>query len=86
MTVSLAIGKADGAVRIDESAIQSIEGRSVVFVRTAEGFRAAPVAITSRGGGTATVTGLSGKEEIAGEGSFTLKAELGKGEAEHGGH
>lgn len=86
VTVSLAIGKADGAVRIDESAIQSIEGRSVVFVRTAEGFRAAPVAITSRGGGTATVTGLSGREEIAGEGSFTLKAELGKGEAEHGGH
>ena len=26
----------------------------------------------------------AGREEIAGTGSFTLKAELGKGEAEHG--
>ncbi|MFC4253914.1 efflux RND transporter periplasmic adaptor subunit [Altererythrobacter xixiisoli] len=71
---------------IPESAIQSVEGRTTVFVRTAEGFRATPVAVSSRGGGRAVVTGLTGDERIAAEGSFTLKAELGKGEAEHGGH
>lgn len=57
-----------------------------MFVRTKGGFRAVPVTVTSRVGGMATVTGLSGRESLAGEGSFTLKAELAKGEAEHGGH
>ena len=51
-----------------------------------DGFRAVSVTVTSRVGGMATVTGLSGRESLAGEGSFTLKAQLAKGEAEHGGH
>lgn len=75
-----------GSFSIPETAIQSVEGRSTVFVRTAEGFRATPVAVGTRGGGRVVVTGLKGDERIAAEGSFTLKAELGKGEAEHGGH
>ncbi|MDO9363612.1 MAG: efflux RND transporter periplasmic adaptor subunit, partial [Sphingopyxis sp.] len=62
------------------------EGRTNVFVRTKDGFRAVPVTVNSRGNGVATVSGLSGREQLAGEGSFTLKAELAKGEAEHGGH
>lgn len=86
VTVMVAAGPASDAITITESALQTVEGKTVVFVRTAEGFRAVPVAVTNRGGGQATVTGLSGREQIAGKGSFTLKAELGKGEAEHGGH
>lgn len=86
VTVALSSGKADGAFGVAESAIQTIEGQSIVFVRTDEGFRMVPVTVISRGGGVATVTGLTGTEAIAGEGSFTLKAELGKGKAEHGGH
>lgn len=86
VTVAIRNGDASDAITIPESALQTVEGRTVVFVRTAEGFRAVPVAVTSRGGGQATVTGLSGREQVAGQGSFTLKAELGKGEAEHGGH
>jgi cobalt-zinc-cadmium efflux system membrane fusion protein len=82
----LQIGVSGDAVSVPDSAIQTVEGRASVFVRTKEGFRAVPVTVTSRVGGMATVTGLSGRESLAGDGSFTLKAELAKGEAEHGGH
>lgn len=86
VTAAIQVGAANDMITIPESALQTVEGKTVVFVRTAEGFRAVQVAIAARGGGQATITGLSGRESIAGEGSFTLKAELGKGEAEHGGH
>lgn len=86
VTALLQVGASGDAVSIPDSAIQTVEGRTSVFVRTKDGFRAAPVTVTSRVGGLATVTGLSGRESLAGEGSFTLKAELAKGEAEHGGH
>lgn len=86
VTVAVPIDAGTDAITVPESALQTVEGRTVVFARTAEGFRAVPVAVAARGGGRATVTGLSGREFIAGEGSFTLKAELGKGEAGHGGH
>lgn len=78
-------GEGPGSVAIPASAVQTLENRTVVFVRTPTGFVARPVTLGARGGGTVTVTdGLTGREEIAGRGSFTLKAELGKGEAEHG--
>lgn len=86
VTALLQIGVSGDAVSVPDSAIQTVEGRTSVFVRTKDGFRAVPVTVTSRVGGMATVTGLSGRESLAGEGSFTLKAELAKGEAEHGGH
>ncbi|MCA0210405.1 MAG: efflux RND transporter periplasmic adaptor subunit [Proteobacteria bacterium] len=86
VTALLQIGAPGDAVSVPDSAIQTVEGRTSVFVRTKDGFRAVPVTVTSRVGGAATVTGLSGRESLAGEGSFTLKAELAKGEAEHGGH
>ena len=86
VTVTIRTGAASGAISVPEGALQTVEGRTIVFVRTKEGFRAVPVAVVTRGGGQATVTGLSGGEAIAGAGSFPLKAELGKGEAEHGGH
>lgn len=86
VTAILQVGASGDAVSIPDSAIQTVEGRTSVFVRTKEGFRAVPVTVSSRVGGIATVTGLSGGESLAGKGSFTLKAELAKGEAEHGGH
>lgn len=86
VTAILQVGASGDAVSVPDGAIQTVEGRTNVFVRTKEGFRAVPVTVTSRVGGMATVTGLSGSESLAGEGSFTLKAELAKGEAEHGGH
>ncbi len=78
-------GQGGGAVSVPASALQTVENRQVVFVRTSSGFRAVPVTVGAHSSGSVVVTsGLTGREEIAGTGSFTLKAELGKGEAEHG--
>jgi len=73
------------SVLVPQSAIQTIEGRPTVFVRTDHGFQATPVTLGAPSGDNVVVTsGLTGNELIAGPNSFTLKAELGKGEAEHG--
>ena len=69
---------------IPASAIQMVEGRSTVFVRVAQGFRAVPVTVGQPNGDAATIlSGLTGREQIAVANSFTLKAELGKSEATH---
>ncbi len=76
-----------GAVLVPQSSVQTVEGRPSVFVRTDHGFQATPVTLGAPSGDDVVVTsGLKGDERIAGTNSFTLKAELGKGEAEHGGH
>lgn len=70
---------------VPQNAVQTVEGGSTVFVRTDKGFKATPVTLGSPNGDNVVVTsGLKGDEQLAGPGSFTLKAELGKGEAEHG--
>ena len=72
---------------VPTAAVQTVEGRPVVFVRTANGFRAVPVRLGRREGKmTAVDEGLSGRETIAADNSFVLKAELGKGEAGHDEH
>lgn len=74
-----------GSLLVPQSAVQTVEGRPTVFVRTDQGFKATPVTLGSPSGDNVVVTsGLTGDEQLAGPNSFTLKAELGKGEAEHG--
>ncbi len=79
---------APGSMLVPATAVQTVEGRPTVFVRTAKGFKATPVILGQPSGDNVVVTsGLKGGEQIAAAaGSFTLKAELGKGEAEHGDH
>lgn len=78
-------GSGSTALLVPQSAVQTVEGRSTVFVRTEHGFKATPVTLGSPNGDNVVVTsGLKGDEQLAGPNSFTLKAELGKGEAEHG--
>jgi membrane fusion protein, heavy metal efflux system len=68
---------------IPEEAVQRIEGREVVFVRTPTGFRVQPVVVGSRSRGRAlTLSGLSAGEKVAARNAFFLKAELGKGAEE----
>lgn len=72
------------SVAVPSAAVQMIDDKPFVFVRTATGFHATPVALGRTNGGQVTVTsGLAGTERIASTNSFTLKAELGKSEAEH---
>jgi cobalt-zinc-cadmium efflux system membrane fusion protein len=74
-----------GLPSVPSEAVQTVEGRSVVFVAEAKGFRARSVTTGRTGGGqTQIVAGLKGDERVAGRGAFVLKAELAKGEAEHG--
>ncbi|EJL27970.1 efflux RND transporter periplasmic adaptor subunit [Novosphingobium sp. AP12] len=71
-------------IKVPQVAVQTLEGRRCVFVRTRTGFRAVPVRTgATSGDGVLVLEGLKGGERLAATGSFTLKAELGKGEAEH---
>ncbi len=70
----------DRSIAVPSAAVQMIDDKSFVFVRTPTGFRASPVTLGRTNGGQVTVkSGLTGSERIASTNSFTLKAELGKG-------
>ncbi|ENZ82887.1 MULTISPECIES: efflux RND transporter periplasmic adaptor subunit [Caulobacter] len=65
---------------LPEEAVQSMEGRDVVFVRTATGFSVRPVVVATRSGGQALiVSGLKAGETVAARNAFLLKAEIVKG-------
>ncbi len=81
-SVALTDSGGDGAIRVPLTAVQTEEGRSVVFVRTKTGFQATAVQLGDSAGDSVIIkSGLKGTEEIATVNSFTLKAELGKSEA-----
>ncbi|HMG47522.1 MAG TPA: efflux RND transporter periplasmic adaptor subunit [Allosphingosinicella sp.] len=81
--VSVAVEAAGGGasiIRVPTTAVQMVQGRNVVFVRTGTGFRAVPVTLGGQEGGTTIVTaGLTGGEQIAATNSYTLKAQLERG-------
>jgi len=85
LSARIASGVATGALVVPGEAIQTVEGRPSVFVVEGRGFRARSV-VTGRtaDGRTEILSGLTGGERIAGVGAFLLKAELAKGDAEHG--
>lgn len=74
-------------VAVPENAVQTVEGRSIVFVPVPgeeNTFTARPVAIGATVAGLAPIlSGLVEGESFVSAGSFTLKAELGKSTAEH---
>jgi cobalt-zinc-cadmium efflux system membrane fusion protein len=64
---------------VPDDAIQNVEGRQVVFVRTPKGFVARPVLPGRQGAGrTEILRGLAAQERVAVRNAFLLKAELGK--------
>ncbi len=75
---------ADVPVTVVSDAVQTVHERSVVFVRTPSGFRAQDVSVgRSDGKRSEILKGLDAGTPYASAGSFVLKADLGKGEAEH---
>jgi len=81
--VTLAETQALRSVRTE--AVQSLEGRDVVFVLDDDGFEPRRVRIgRSDADYTELLDGLEAGDRYATRNSFVLKAELGKGEAEHG--
>lgn len=86
LLVNIDVAMADGqaALSVPESALQTVENNTVVFLRNAEGFKAQPVKTGRRASGHVEVLdGLQAGAQIAAAGSFVLKSELGKGSAEH---
>ena len=74
-----------GTLTVPMDAVQTVAGAASVFVAEGGGFRAHPVVVGRTVDGRVEIlSGLTGTERIAGAGAFLLKAELAKGEAEHG--
>jgi cobalt-zinc-cadmium efflux system membrane fusion protein len=68
---------------VPDEAIQTIEGREVVLLRTDKGFIARPVLVGRRGAGRSEILkGLTPGQQIATRNAFVLKAEAGKGVGE----
>jgi membrane fusion protein, heavy metal efflux system len=69
------------AVVVSETALQTVNGEPVVFVRTDAGFEKRPVKLGRRDGKVVEISGgLGDGERVAVANSFILKSELGKAE------
>jgi cobalt-zinc-cadmium efflux system membrane fusion protein len=76
-------GDISNAIVVPEDAVQTLEGRDIVFLRTAKGFRAQTVTIGQRSNSRVEILrGLPAGSQIATKNAFLLKAELGKGAGE----
>lgn len=79
VTAAIAVDSRTVSVAVPAAAVQSMNGRKVVFVRTAEGFEKRDVVLGLRDDGMVEVTsGLAAGETIASSNTFPLKAELSK--------
>ncbi len=84
VTGEIAVGEFSVPLAISYEAIQTVEGKSVVFVNDGDKFEKREVT-TGRSDGTLVelLSGLKDGEKYASKNTFLLKAELGKSEAEH---
>lgn len=84
VTARLVLTKRDVPVAVRVGAIQTLENKTVVFVREGDKIEARPVQIGETDALHAEIKeGLSAGERYVAENSFVVKAEMGKGEAEH---
>ena len=92
VNVELQAGSKQSAIRVNAQAIQQVEGKDAIFVAKANqnkgfDFIAVPVQLGQRtqdGQWVEITQGLSAGQSYVAAGSFLLKSELEKGEAEHG--
>ncbi|MGM4885621.1 divalent metal ion exporter adaptor subunit IhpB [Tardiphaga sp. 20_F10_N6_6] len=72
------------AIAVRASAIQTVENRSVVFVRSGDKFEVRDVELGARDADNVEILfGLLDGDKYAAKNSFIVKAELGKGSASH---
>lgn len=84
VTAEVTLAETETAIAIRNDAVQTLEGRSVVFVKSEKGF--APVTVTlgrNDSEFTEVTSGVTVGQTYAAANSFILKADLGKGAAEH---
>lgn len=85
VTAHVTLAETDVPVAVRNEALQTLEGRAVVFVQDADGFEPRVVELGSSDAAmTAVLSGIAAGDRYVAANSFILKAELGKGEAEHG--
>ncbi|MFV0339265.1 MAG: efflux RND transporter periplasmic adaptor subunit [Parachlamydiaceae bacterium] len=81
---SIHVGHLKEALLIPQEAVQEMEGETKVFIKHTGHFVPVTVELGIKGNGVVEVlSGLSSDDEIAADGSFLLKADLGKEELEH---
>jgi membrane fusion protein, heavy metal efflux system len=84
VTAEIPIDEAPAAVAVPKTALQSIKGETIVFVRNENGFEARQVTAGRQDARLAEISaGLAAGERIATTNTFVLKADLGKAGAEH---
>ncbi|MBI5250027.1 MAG: efflux RND transporter periplasmic adaptor subunit [Desulfomonile tiedjei] len=84
VTAKVVVESVDVPVLVPKTALKTIEGKPVAFVREDEGFEPRTVKTgKSDASHVEIVAGLQAGEWFASDGSFLLKAEAGKGEAGH---
>src|SRR5450830_1006555 len=84
VNVDVLAQEAEVPLAVAADAVQSVEQKQVVFVRVADGFRKQEVTLgRTDGKHVEIIKGLSAGDVYAAAGSFVIKAELGKGSAEH---
>jgi membrane fusion protein, heavy metal efflux system len=77
-------GEVAAAVTVGNGALQELEGKTVVFVAEGDAFEARVVRVGVRDTERSEITsGIEAGERYVADNSFVIKAELGKGEAEH---
>ena len=82
--VAYVLSPQPAGVVVPSSAIQTLEGQTVVFVAEGDQVEPRPVVLGHRGKTVVEiVSGLRTGERVAATNTFLLKAELGKSEAEH---
>ena len=84
VAVQVATDTYSAPVTVPVEAIQTVEDKPSLFVRTAEGFATRHVELgVSENGFVEVRQGLEAGAQVAAVGSFVLKSELGKASAEH---
>ena len=80
ITARVATDSTEVPLMVPKTALQTLEGKTVVFVQDEDGFEARPVTIGRDNGLHVVIeNGLQSGERYVSKGAFTLKAQLSKG-------
>ena len=84
VTAEIPTDEAPAAIVVAKTALQTVKGDTVVFVRTDKGFEVRKISVGRQDVRLVEVTeGIAAGERVATANTFVLKAELGKAEAGH---
>lgn len=79
VTAAIAVDHRDVPVAVPFAAVQTVDGRKAVFVRTKQGFEKRDVVLGRRDGPVVEIaSGLTAGDTVATSNTFSLKAELSK--------